>query len=47
MKKAIQSILGLSLLLTSAMLAGAVTNETPRLISAGLRQTNGPLNTMF
>ena len=28
-------------------LSTAATNETPRLISADLHQTNGPLNTMF
>src|SRR5207302_1803168 len=41
--------------LTLALAAGfaaanfslAATNETPRLISADLQQTNGPLNTMF
>ena len=27
--------------------AGAATNETAGLVSADLRQTNGPLNTMF
>ena len=38
--------LGLAALLT-ATAASADTNETPRLISADLQQTSGPLDTMF
>ncbi len=46
-KTMIHVALGLAAFFTSAGLSHASTNETPRLISADLHQTNGPLNTMF
>jgi xylan 1,4-beta-xylosidase len=39
--------IGLAVLLTTADFSAAATNETVRVISADLQQTNGPLNTMF
>ncbi len=39
--------LGLAALFAAMDLANAATDETPRLISADLQQTNGPLDTMF
>ena len=39
--------LGLVAFFAAAALSNAATNETPRLISADLQQTNGPLDTMF
>jgi xylan 1,4-beta-xylosidase len=39
--------LGLAAFFATADLSHATTNETPRLISADLQQTNGPLDTMF
>jgi xylan 1,4-beta-xylosidase len=39
--------LGLATFFAATALSNAATNETPRLISADLRQTNGPLDTMF
>ena len=44
---ALNKIATMSLLYLAAATAIAATNETPRLISADLQQTNGPLNTMF
>jgi hypothetical protein len=41
------SLLCLAAFLASINLSCAATNETVRLVSADLRQTNGPLNTMF
>src|SRR5262249_20065442 len=38
---------GLATLFALGASSSAATNETPRLISADLQQTNGPLNTMF
>ena len=39
--------LGLAAFFAAMNLSSAATNETPRLISADLQQTNGPLDTMF
>jgi xylan 1,4-beta-xylosidase len=39
--------LGLAAFFAAVDLSIAATNETPRLISADLQQTNGPLDTMF
>ena len=39
--------LGLATFFAAMDLSVAATNETPRLISADLQQTNGPLDTMF
>lgn len=39
--------LGFAVLLAAVELCHAAPNETPRVISADLQQTNGPLNTMF
>lgn len=39
--------LALALFFAAVDLSSAATNETPRLISADLLQTNGPLDTMF
>jgi xylan 1,4-beta-xylosidase len=39
--------LGLAALFAAMDSSSAATNETPRLISADLQQTNGPLDTMF
>ena len=39
--------LGLAALIAAVDSSVATTNETSRLISADLQQTNGPLNTMF
>jgi xylan 1,4-beta-xylosidase len=38
---------GLAAFFAGMVLSDAATNETPRIISADLQQTNGPLNTMF
>ena len=48
MKQNIDCIaLGLAAFFAAVNLSSGATNETPRLISADLRQTNGPLDTMF
>jgi hypothetical protein len=39
--------LGLEAFFAAMDFSNAATNETPRLVSADLRQTNGPLDTMF
>jgi hypothetical protein len=39
--------LGLAMFFAAMDLSVAATNETDRLVSADLRQTNGPLDTMF
>lgn len=39
--------LGLAAFFAALDLSVAATNETPRLVSADLQQTNGPLYTMF
>ena len=41
------NVLGLMALLVVIDLSSAATNETARLVSADLRQTNGPLDSMF
>ena len=46
-RKASCLALGLAAFFAAMDLSNAATNETPRLISADLRQTNGPLDTMF
>src|ERR1035438_7103387 len=38
---------GLAALFAAVNLSNAATNETPRLISADLQQTNGPIDTMI
>ena len=47
MKKISCLALGLAAFFAAMNLSVAATNETPRLISADLQQTNGPLDTMF
>ena len=48
MKQNIDCIaLGLAAFFAAVNLSSAATTETPRLVSADLRQTNGPLDTMF
>ncbi len=47
MKKTSCFALGLAALFAAMDLSNAATNETARLVSADLQQTNGPLNTMF
>jgi len=41
------SLLCLAAFFATTDLSGAATNETVRLVSADMRQTNGPLDTMF
>ena len=48
MKRKINCLaLGLAAFFAAVTLSNAAASETPRLISADLQQTNGPLNTMF
>jgi xylan 1,4-beta-xylosidase len=46
-RKAGSLAIGLVAFFAAADFSNAATNETPRLISADLQQTNGPLDTMF
>jgi len=46
-RKTYRFALGLTALFAIANLSQAATNETIRVISADLQQTNGPLDTMF
>ena len=39
--------IGLAAFFAAVDFSNAATNETPRLISADLQQTNGPLDNMF
>jgi xylan 1,4-beta-xylosidase len=48
MKQKISNLLlGLATFIASAVVSNTAISETPRLITADLKQTNGPLNTMF